>query len=91
VLFSRTAYALGGFVDIKDTLTGMDNRCVIVKIEDVDATTGKMKYSLVGIEEYETETTTQEATKLSTSNPNTSATAQTATTASESVGRRRRK
>jgi hypothetical protein len=62
-VYSETDYSLGGFVDVEDNMLGIDNRCVVVKIEDIDQTQDLKKYTLYGIEDYSAETTTLEAEK----------------------------
>lgn len=59
---SKTVYSLGDFVDIEDEMLGIDNRCVVVGIEDVNAELGLFRYTLEGISEYTAETVAQEGT-----------------------------
>lgn len=64
IINSETDYSLGAFVDVVDTMLGIDNRCVVVKIEDIDQTQGLKKYTLYGISDYSAETTSLEAVKV---------------------------
>jgi len=57
---SKAVYDLGAIVDVEDEMLGIDNRCVVVGIEDVDAELALFRYTLEGISEYSAESVTNE-------------------------------